>query len=1121
MTNSTLLGSVLQLSDIGGDVHITTCHGAEPPYRVAALHLGHRRPTTAQARSQPARLLQAGHALVDFTGRRQELDRLAAWRDAAGASSVLLLHGTGGQGKTRLAAHFAAACRTDGWAVLQARHISDPVAAPDAVPDAGHPGRAAEPGADGAGSAPAGLLMVVDYAERWPATDLLTLLTRSAAPGIPTRVLLVSRPAGLWWQTLGNRLDRLDLDATELPLPPLTDDPGGAPEALFAAARDAFAVALDVTDARRLAPPAVLQDRGRFGQVLAVHMAALAAVDAHRLGDSRTVLGSPRQISAYLLNRERDHWRTLHENRRVTATVETLARSAYTAALTGALDRTAGHAALTQVRACPDGTADQALDDHAVPYPPADPHAATVLEPLYPDRLAEAYLALSTPGHRHTWFTPDSWAGTAPQALLRPGPTSTDGPSAADGPAPGWARRALTVLIAAATDWPHLVPAQLVPLLTDRPELALLAGGAALGALAALENVPLEVLEAVYARLPEGRHAELDPGIAALCARLTPHRLAATTDPAEQARLHSTLGARYANAGDHAKALVADEQALALRRPLAATDRAAHEADLADSLNTMSVRYGAVGQHAAGLAAGQEAVAVLLRLALADAVAHGPALADALNNLSIRYGDVGRRTEGLAAVEAALGLRRLLAEADPAAHRVAYASALNNVSVDYGRLGRYEDGLAAAEAAVAVRRELAAADSGAHEVDLAGSLNNLSTLYDALGHHAESLTAIEEAVTLLRPLAAVNPAAHEADLATALNNLSNRYGTLDRPAEGLAAIEQAVGIRRRQAAANPAAHEADLANSLNNLALRQDALGRQAESLATVEEAVTVLRRLATANPAAHEADLSTVLNNLSNGYGALGRTAEAVAAGEEAVLVRRRLAAAYPAAHQARLAASLQNLSAWFAAAGRPEEGLAAIEEAVEIGRRQAAANPAAHEADLAGSLNNLSVRYGEVGRTAQSLAAIEEAVEIRRRQAAANPAAHEPGLANSLVNLAVRHGESGRTAKSRSAVGEALALHRRLAAANPAAHESDLARALWVAAQTDADAGYDLPGTLRLTVEAAEIYTRLASKDPTVHGRRARAVGELLADLLDHAGRTGEADGIREVIALLPPAD
>ncbi len=49
---------------------------------------------------QPSRLLDARSQIVPFSGRQEELTRLAEWRDAGTASlSALLLHGPGGEGR--------------------------------------------------------------------------------------------------------------------------------------------------------------------------------------------------------------------------------------------------------------------------------------------------------------------------------------------------------------------------------------------------------------------------------------------------------------------------------------------------------------------------------------------------------------------------------------------------------------------------------------------------------------------------------------------------------------------------------------------------------------------------------------------------------------------------------------------------------------------------------------------------------------------------------------------------------------------------------------------------------------------------------------------------------------
>ncbi|MEV4504214.1 hypothetical protein [Streptomyces klenkii] len=535
-----------------GDVSVT---GGEPPlYRVEAFPQARARLTVEEARAQPARLLLARQGVVPFTGRAAELARLAEWRDSERPVSVLLLHGPGGQGKTRLAARFAALSREAGWDVLQARHASDPAPV----------GPAARP-ADTTGT---GVLMVADYAERWPVADLLELMQDAARQeGRPARVLLVARPAGLWWQPLANRLDRMGLAAHQLRLRELADDPITSPGDLFSAAGDQFAAALEAPGARGVAPPPVVLSRpSGFRSVLAIHMAALAAVDRVRRNPAQalTDLDTPAQFSAYLLNRERDHWQTLHANGRVTTPPDALGRAVYTAALTGAVTYQDGRTALTAIDACQDGDAARLFTDHAVPYPSSAPHAGTVLEPLYPDVLAEDFIALTTPGHGVEDYTPDPWATGAASGLLT-----------RKGGWPAWTRHALYTLASASARWPHLAEHELAPLYLTRLDLMLASDDAALLSLTVLASLPDGVLQRVREQFPPPRHTDY-ARIAAVSAGFTAKLLIDVEDPYVRATAYLHLAARHWLAGCHDDALAAAEQALASLRPLAVDDRVLH-----------------------------------------------------------------------------------------------------------------------------------------------------------------------------------------------------------------------------------------------------------------------------------------------------------------------------------------------------------------------------------------------------------------------------------------------------------------------------------------------------------------------------------------------------------------
>ncbi|MGH3670562.1 MAG: ATP-binding protein, partial [Pseudonocardiaceae bacterium] len=275
-----------------GDLHVHQ-QGEAPNYRVEECR-PHRPSVAASIGRQPSRLLAARYQVVDFTGRDAELAELAAWReDPELGLAVRLVHGPGGQGKTRLAAQFAQRSAEVGWTVAQGVHRSHGTVAAGGVDvERVVAGR--------------GLLVVVDYAERWPVGDLLALagdpLLRG---GVPTRVLLLARPAGGWWASLAYRLqERLDRPADEMALAALADT-AAARAAVFTAARDRFAALLGVPDPDRIPPPTGLGSEA-FGLVLTVHMAALVAVDAH--GRGQVPPADPGALSGYLLQRERDHW---------------------------------------------------------------------------------------------------------------------------------------------------------------------------------------------------------------------------------------------------------------------------------------------------------------------------------------------------------------------------------------------------------------------------------------------------------------------------------------------------------------------------------------------------------------------------------------------------------------------------------------------------------------------------------------------------------------------------------------------------------------------------------------------------------------------------------------------
>ena len=772
-------------------------------------------------------LLRAASRVVPFIGRTTELSQLKSWRDAPGQLSVILVFGPGGQGKTRLASEFADDSEMARWAVAQARHQSDPQ---PRLPLAGDPREDQ-----------AGVLVVVDYAERWPRLELEQLLQhRMLSRAGRARVLLLARPAGYWWKALANPLMKLGATVAELPLGPLADSVAQRKTA-FTAARNRFAEILGVAGVSRLQPAGSLADDA-YEQALTLHMAALVAVDAHRRKSSAP--DKPSELSSYLLQREYDHWQTMGDNRRISTPPRTMARLAALATLTQSLSHRDATDLLLSTGLAGDRAGAQALlDDYGSCYP-ATGDFGKVLKPLQPDRLGEDFIADLLPAPDLGPAHGDPWMARIPAQLLTP---------SAGAALPGYGPAVLSVLVETGRRWEHVRQRYLIPLLLERPELALAAGGAPLVTLAGYGD--LKLLTALQNILPKQRHVELDIGIAALTQRLTDYGLAQTTDDAKRAQLYDELAGRLSNGGLYRDALSATQEAIVIRR----------------------------------------------RLVQADPATHEPMLANSLGNLGIDLWTLGLSAEALEAMTEAVTLYRGRADAEPGAYEEDLAAELNNLAGSLVALERYADALAPATEAAAIFRKRATNDSSMMN-ELGSCLRNLAIIRNGLGQPEEALAAAQEAVENYRRLALIQPETYEVEFADSLRSLGNRLSRLKRYDEALLAAEKSVAIFQRLAAANPASQEQNLAFGLHGLATRLWDTGQRERSLAVSDEAIQLQRQLAEDNPRANQRALGIALNSFASRLLEVSKPAEALLVSEEAAEIWQRLAGATPGTSDSQL---------------------------------------------------------------------------------------------------------------------------------------------------------------------------------------------------------------------------
>ncbi|MFI6220122.1 hypothetical protein ACIBEH_06170 [Nocardia salmonicida] len=331
----------------------------------------------------PSYLLDARYEVVPFRGRG-EGQVLENWLDSpVPRTSVQLVHGEGGQGKTRLAMQVARRAAEHGWHVAQAFERSGPNARRKDHATAQQ------------------LLVVVDYAERWrlEVLEQMVLDLVDNADVACLRVLLLARAGYGLGDLITATLDRtVEHIAVPVHLGRFTADSVGLATA-FVEAVAAFQSEMQLPPTELTAPP--MRD-GNGSSPLGLHMAALATVLAH---EDHHPVPAEVGLSEFLLAHERRYWSAGSADLpavTAAAQLEQMSRTVLIATLFGPVDNSAQARHLLRAAHLvdTDTEAQTLLDRHAHLYPaqheaaaPRHRSTASNLRPLHPDYFAEDFVA--------------------------------------------------------------------------------------------------------------------------------------------------------------------------------------------------------------------------------------------------------------------------------------------------------------------------------------------------------------------------------------------------------------------------------------------------------------------------------------------------------------------------------------------------------------------------------------------------------------------------------------------------------------------------------------------------------------------------------------------------------
>jgi tetratricopeptide (TPR) repeat protein len=951
----------------------------------SAIRPAHR-PLPVREQLPPSLLLRTEYAVVPFLGRQDEINGLVDWCESGEQSAMRLLVGPAGAGKTRLAAQLCVEMSSRGWTAGFLSQGCRPESF-DELRETGNP-----------------LLATLDYGDAW--LELEQFLIRLDAPAEtapPTRILLLARHSGGWWNRLVTANPYVAMDAADIR--PTTVSQEGL-RAMYLDSAEAFrqhlgAAALDPNEEI----PALA------GQpILVVHMAALLRIDAPANKTwqmkGRTI-GSPSSaIVASILAHEEGYWRRSVAATRTEASDVVLRRVVSLAGLFGWGDEADLASLLTAVPDLADASSERR---HALArwvmafYAVDDPRQQEILQP---DLLAEQLVACALVD--------------CLQLLL----------TALDNVEPDRADRAFAMIDRACREHNPLRWMLEKALRTGLHRLGpmiLRVGERSEGPLreefmraVRVAETDFQTLEDLLGKIPANSVLLQDAAIT-MCQRAV-GMARMEGDAMVEAAMLERLASRLDTTGHKDEAADLSMEALGLMVRDVQGDESSIASTLITQLLVTARRLRAVRRTADSVTLLHRARDLAFEVMPGDPAFYVTQLASVLTGLTKAYEVLGRGTDMAASARAEWDLLVNVRDIDDLTSKARVASHLES------RVSVLQD--------YVPRVELLAALSEAHQIRLTAATvsdepllaeiqawRGLAHAYEALRCREEMLVARENAELAWRHLTKRGLDVYGEGLAEVLMFRANHLSEGDEQAIDI--LREVVSIRRSIVSRQPGRNSsAALAQALLSLGGKLQQTGYAEGAIRTTEEAVDIFRQLAEEHQGNELLRLAQALDILTTRLIRAHMSHRAAMATMDKVRIYRRLAAIDFSRYGKKLITALMESMNVFQMAGMRARVGSTAHEVIKISRR-IQERPQHGDADPSKIYAGAGLALAKAGMYEDALSAFRNTVDIRReRVASGGLGEYAPELIRALGYLADVLSVMGRWRDALAPADEAYAI-------------------------------------------------------------------------------------------------
>lgn len=325
-------------------------------------------------------------------------------------------------------------------------------------------------------------------------------------------------------------------------------------------------------------------------------------------------------------------------------------------------------------------------------------------------------------------------------------------------------------------------------------------------------------------------------------------------------------------------------------------------------------------------------------------------VAVALDNLGKAWDELGKHREAIGFYTQVLNIdRRVFGERHPNV-----AIRLNNLALAWSRFGDAREAISYYEQALSIDRSV----FGENHPEVAIRLNNLGEAWDNLNNHRQAIQYYTQALNRWREIYGET----DQHVAIALNNLGEAWRGLGKTRKAITYHDQALSIYR----AVFGERHPDVAVALNNLGLAWNELGEHRQAIIYCEQALEILKEV---YGESHQ-NVAASLHNLGEAWRHFGELKKAIDYYEQALNTRKEI---FGERHQT-VATSLHYLGLTWTSLGDSKKAAVYYEQALEIER---AVFGEMHPA-VARELNNLGLAWDALGEYRQAITHYKQALNI-----------------------------------------------------------------------------------------------------------------------------------------------